>query len=261
MGKLASCLEAEEPSDCILLTHPCIRVFQQMTRYKGGSLGELSCPVLLPTDMSGPQNLAVAEQTLGAETYFEWGGGSSTEVLGPLAARSYTVDHYIPWCECLRMRPLIKCLGGSDRITCIETNLNLRSFGRLAANGLNNTHKNIHSAHRAYVEAIDFTSEIFFDVVLVDGRAHLSCALKALGYLRNSSVVFVNEWPRKYGKRILQYYHLVRTVGWDGLECPGNTPARCLAMLVARAEYQGDHLIHTNFLENNRNFARSPVNF
>jgi len=164
ISKLARCLAADDASDCILLAHPCVRIFQQMTHYSGGSLGELSCPVLLPSEMSAPQSLAVAEHALGAETYFEWGGGSSTEMLAPLAARAYTAEHYLPWCRCLRSRPIAKCLSqqapakaATDRITCVRTKLDLKSFGRLQQNGANNTHKNIADAHRDYVAAIDAT--------------------------------------------------------------------------------------------------------
>jgi len=309
LSKLLACLRAEEASDCILLAHPCVRVFQQMTRYNGGSLGELSCPILLPSEMSGHQTAAIAEHVVGSETYFEWGAGASTENIAPLAERAYTAEHYQPWCACLRARPVSRCLanvtmdaaagdddegrrrrkinnvsaiggggdplaiGGSDnnpatttealdrRVACVESKLNLRSFGRLQQNGANNTHKNIADAHRNYVHAIDASREIAFDVILVDGRAHLSCALKALGYTTNASVVFVNDYPRKYGKRLLRYYDLLRTIGWDGDECDTIQPGRCLALLRPKPPFFGNHEVHADFLAQNKNFVRSPVNF
>lgn len=276
IGRLAKCLGHEDASDCILLAHPCIRSFQQMTHYSGGSLGELSCPVLLPSEMSAAQTLAIAEHALGAETYFEWGAGASTELLAPLAARSYTAEHYGPWCNCLRTRPIARCLDHellanatrrrrrldeSRRITCVETKLNLRSFGRLQQNGINNTHRNIADAHRSYVSAIDETREVTFDVILVDGRAHFSCALKALGYTIPGSVVFVNDYPRKYGKRLLRYYDLVRTIGWNGDACDSNQHGRCLAQLRPKSDFFGNHQVHSDFLNQNKNFVRSPVNF
>lgn len=52
---------------------------------------------------------------LGAERFFQWGGGGSAEVLGALAWRSYTAEHYEPWCDCVRKRPLVKCLDRAGR--------------------------------------------------------------------------------------------------------------------------------------------------
>ena len=273
VSKLGKCLEAEEASDCISLAYPCVRILQEMTHYNGGSLGELSCPVLLPSEMSSSQSLAVAGSVLGAETYFEWGAGSSTEIIAPLALRSYTAEHYVPWCQCLKARPVSRCLEKEaqndtntfmekhNRITCVDTNLNLRSFGRLQQNGANNTHKNIADAHRGYVRAIDATRELSFDVILIDGRAHLSCALKALGYTNNASTVFVNDYPRKYGKRLLRYYDLVKTIGWDGNDCDTTQPGRCLAKLRPKPDFFGNHEVHADFISQNKNFIRSPVNF
>jgi len=278
VSRFAECLRAEEASDCILLAHPCVRIFQSMTHYNGGSLGELSCPVLLPSEMSIPQSLAIAEFVVGAETYFEWGAGSSTEMLAPLAERAYTAEHYGPWCDCLRSRPISRCLlnatstefrrrtSSEDKlwerqIACVPTKLNLRSFGRLQQNGVNNTHKNIADAHRHYVTSIDATRELAFDVILVDGRAHLSCALKALGYAAKNTVVFLNDYPKKYGKRLLRYYDLHRTIGWDGNECDAKQPGRCLAQLTPKPDFLGNHEVHADFLAQNKNFLRSPVNF
>jgi len=294
--KLSKCLVNEESSDCILLAHPCIHTLRQISTSKSGkALGELSCPVLLPSDMSLKQILSIAERTLGAEAYFEWGSGSSTEMLAPLALRSYTAEHYKPWCDCLRARPLAKCLAqeqknvgyekeklfstdrivsttissplyetfsySPQRIQCTENHLNLRSYGRLQQNGANNTHKNIANAHRAYVEAIDATGELHFEVILIDGRAHFSCALKALGYTTNSSVVFANDFPHKYGKRIFRYYNLERTIGPDGEKCTSEKPGRCIAQLRPKSEYVGNHEVHTSFLAMNSKYLRSPVNF
>jgi len=89
----------------------------------------------------------------------------------------------------------------------------------------------------------DARRELFFDVILVDGRAQLSCALKALGYATNATSVFINDWPRKYGKRLLRYYHLVRTIGWDGAECEEQQPGQCLAQLRPKPQYLGDHQV------------------
>lgn len=268
MAKFAKCLQIEESSDCILLAHPCIEVLQQKVQQSGigkGSFGELSCPIFLPSEMSPQQIDAIAQRALGAETYFEWGAGGSTETIAPLALRSYSVEHYAPWCQCLRRRPLGKCLRQQfpwpERITCVKTNLNLRSLGRLAGNGANNTHHNIVNAHRAYVDAIESPHERKFDVVLVDGRAHLSCALKALGYVTNTSVLFVNEWPKKYGRHILRYYDFVREIGSAGRPCDPLGSTKCLAELRPKREYCGSRDVYADFVAVNRNFQRSPSNF
>mmetsp|Transcript_12242 Transcript_12242/g.16536 ORF Transcript_12242/g.16536 Transcript_12242/m.16536 type:complete len:398 (-) Transcript_12242:56-1249(-) len=291
VSRLSRCLVAEESSDCILLAHPCVKTFQEMSNGKI-SLGEYSCPVLLPSTMSTAQSLAIAERTLGVETYFEWGSGSSTEMLAPLAIRSYSVEHYQHWCDCLRARPLARCIAEQQfdvknsrpysnnilssssrdgnmtsfalkpkRIFCVANNLNLRSFGRLQQNGINNTHKNIGNAHRAYVEAIDGTGELSFEVILIDGRAYFSCALKALGYTTNTSTVFMRYFTQKFDRRILRYYDIERTIDFHGKECRSEQNEHCIAQFKPKLQFVGNHEVHQHFLSFNHNFMRSPVNF
>ena len=146
-------------------------------------------------------------------------------------------------------------------------------------------YKKLVEAHKNYVSAIDDTGEAFFDVIFIDGRAHGSAAIKAAGYLRNSSLLFINDWPKKFaslGKRDfigLSTIGLpprgVRTVrrqrrrrdptpraGPNGEACDsGRAVANCLAVLRVKPQYAGVKATHDAHTTRFKNFMRSPMNF
>ena len=267
------------------------------------------CPPVLDTGLAPAQAAVVAKHVLGAERFFQWGGGGGAEVFGALAWRSYTAEHYAPWCACIRGRPLARCLDQAERVAtvlCTRAAHPLKSFGRLQRLNTKDPRapRLIKETHEAYVAAIDDArrrrprketfeagvfqrvargpaatprrfggrtarrrarrpfqaGEEFFDAVLVDGRAHVSCAIKAVGYSHNASVVFVNGWPKKYAPMLLRYYNLRRTVGPDGFACRDDE-ARCLAALAPKPRYRGDKQTHAMFINRFKNFMRSPINF
>jgi len=170
----SQCLERPAVSDCIMQIYPCLEVFKQQSRRADFSSHAFACPkILTPDSLTLAQRRVVAADVLGSRTFFEWGGGGSTELIAPLALRSYSVEHYAPWCNCLQTRPLSRCLqerrtpvhpnddhsssvGHAERIMCIHTNLNLRSYGRLAPDGANK--KNI---VKAYADPLD-AAGVFF---------------------------------------------------------------------------------------------------
>ena len=261
LSAMAACAAAEASADCVTLALPCAPIFGEFLHYGGGS----GCPAFLRPSLAPAQAAVVAGYALGAETFFQWGGGGGAELLASLASRGYTAEHYAPWCECLRRRPFLGCLDGArplaaPRVACTPHRLSLKAFGRLERDEGKTYPKKLTEAHLQYVSAIDATGETSFDVVLIDGRAHASAAIKAAGYATASTVVLVNDWPKKFETLVKRFYTLVATVGASGRECDKGERA-CLAVLTVKGKYAGDKATHDRHVERFKNFMRSPVNF
>ncbi len=62
---------------------------------------------------------------------------------------------------------------------------------------------------RGYIEAIDTFNTTRFDVVLVDGRYRVACALRALKYTDQESVVIIHDFHRRVYHVVLDYYEVV----------------------------------------------------
>ena len=100
-------------SDRLLQTQDRVRAEKALARFSGClSLPEASdcsannewcqaqqCEYVLKSQLAPAELLVAARYVVGVSTYFEWGSGGSTETFAPLAARSYTAEHYFPWCR------------------------------------------------------------------------------------------------------------------------------------------------------------------
>ncbi|MCA9327852.1 hypothetical protein KDA14_04960 [Candidatus Saccharibacteria bacterium] len=76
------------------------------------------------------------------------------------------------------------------------------------------------------------------DVIFIDGRARVGCAIRALEYVHEKTRVFIHDWPRSYNTSLL-FYDLVATT-------------QELAELSPKAEYVGERIdmrwIHSSIL-------------
>jgi len=65
-----------------------------------------------------------------------------------------------------------------------------------------------------YVDSVDSLGVEKFDVVFIDGRARAACALRILGYLRPSSLVFIHDFFGRIDlyRGVLQYYDEVARI-------------------------------------------------
>ena len=186
---------------------------------------------LLEPALGKPQLVEAAKHVLGAETYLEWGGGGSTENFAPLALRSYTIEHVPDWCQCMKSRPLNTCisqkmaqgapelaggLAAGGRVHCVDTKMPLRVFGKpMRDSNINQLKLGL----LAYVNEIETLGEATFDVVFVDGRMRVACALKALAFLHERSVLMIHDWSdgRPYGDHplLLHHFDVVSLIAYD----------------------------------------------
>lgn len=162
---------------------------------------------LTPMLMVGEENefLAKLAINLRPATYVEWGSGGTTNWITPLAHRSYSIEHYERYCDAGATSPVQRCLKDAGRLTSV---CSPRLSKERSQEGQN------------YVRAIDAFQEPTFDLVLVDGRARLACALYVMRYLTDDSVVVIHDlMPRimnadaasKLGKLdvLFKYYDLI----------------------------------------------------
>lgn len=153
------------------------------------------------------------------ETYLEWGTGTSTSFYPLLASGSvYAIDGYPPWCEKVMSDKRVSCMVADEKrmkFFCPEltgadgvTKVNLEETGRIAKD---TPPADVEAAMSVYVNSIDKLKNLeLLDIVLVDGRFRLQCALKLLSYIKDDSVVLIHDfWIRPPYHKVLEYYNVI----------------------------------------------------
>lgn len=145
--------------------------------------------------------------------YLEYGSGGSTLAFAPMAKRAYSIEHDREWC--LRMQEKLSIKGLSQRVTytCAPVDRGTGGWGVSHA-----FEEGTYRVFKAYVDAVTALNESVFDVVLIDGRARVACALKVLPYLNDDSLVLLHDARREKYAPILNYYDpLGEVVGTYGV--------------------------------------------
>ena len=95
-------------------------------------------------------------------------------------------------------------LTGADGVTKVK----LEETGRIAKDA---PEADVEAAMSVYVNSIDkLNLGQSLDIVLVDGRFRLQCALKLLSYITNDSVVLIHDfWVRPPYHKVLEYYNVI----------------------------------------------------
>lgn len=64
-----------------------------------------------------------------------------------------------------------------------------------------------------YIRAVDKFKEPFFDVVLIDGRARVACAMYIIKFLRPSSIVIIHDYDaRRNYHVVVSHYDVIARV-------------------------------------------------
>lgn len=116
---------------------------------------------------------------------------------------------------CLRMQEKLSIKGLSQRVTytCAPVDRGTGGWGVSHA-----FEEGTYRVFKAYVDAVTALNESVFDVVLIDGRARVACALKVLPYLNDDSLVLLHDARREKYAPILNYYDpLGEVVGTYGV--------------------------------------------
>jgi len=138
------------------------------------------------------------------QVFFEWGAGGSTIEFSKYVKRYYSVEHDFEWYNLVKNRLKKKANVKIYYLPpCTE---NLKWFP-IFNEGKYTDFKN----YVRFVNNIGLLG-IKFDVVLIDGRARVDCAIEVLPYLSKDAIVFIHDFDRQYYWKVLKYYEIVDIV-------------------------------------------------
>ncbi len=139
-------------------------------------------------------------------TYLEWGSGGSTYHFPQyVSKRVVSIEHDKKWCEKVKGE-----VAGTTKVPvemrCVEVARGTDGWGTRDPFEEGN-----YKVFRAYIDEIDKLGAKNWDFILIDGRARVDAAIKALSYLRDDSILVLHDtWRlvRSY-RDIYNYYDLV----------------------------------------------------
>lgn len=126
------------------------------------------------------KEIALIESFLTPETVMlEWGSGGSTHYFSKLVKKYFSIEHNQKWYK--------KTLIG------LPENVVYRF---IPANNIVDPRQSTYQDYKKYIDtAISFNMK--FDVILIDGRARVACAMHAVALLNPGGVIFVHDfWKR-----------------------------------------------------------------
>ena len=199
----------------------------------------------------------------GKKTYFEWGSGGSTDFFPRFLGKNsfaVSIENYMPWCAKLKETPYIQC-----KIAKQELSYNCHDPGVSQSAGANTVRLEDIGTYTLYIDAIKGTwwrgiesgkrkvtknkDEMFdkFDVVLVDGRARVACALNAFDCVSKDGVVVVHDWQRYRNSTLLKYYDIVEE---SKPRVVGETQGRAIpGMAVLKRKSSMSKVTHEDMME------------
>lgn len=133
--------------------------------------------------------------------YFEWGSGGSTDTYPRLTkGLVVSIENYKPWCDKVSSLPYVRCREkkGTLHYKCIQPYAT-----KEAGYPVDSAHN---GNFEEYINAIkDYPN---FDLILVDARWRVACALKALDFITDETVVFLHDMNgrRTYYNAVFKWY-------------------------------------------------------
>ena len=132
--------------------------------------------------------------------YFEFGSGGSTNIASYYKLKTYTVESNALWHEKLKNSGI-----NAEYITVdlkVNNNLGLPGPGTTVEDW------------KKYIQA--YKSEYNADIILIDGRFRVACALDIFSKIRKDTIVLIHDYtPRKQYHIIENYYIKVKI--WNEL--------------------------------------------
>lgn len=131
-----------------------------------------------------------------SKTYFEWGSGGSTLLVAVLANRAYSVENDFKFYSDMISKESLRLWIEAGVLDYRHIDLGETSMWAYPKN------KNVDST--PYVNAIAILQEPA-DLIFVDGRYRVACALKGWEYLSTSGVLMIHD-AQRVGYDILHNY-------------------------------------------------------
>jgi hypothetical protein len=140
--------------------------------------------------MHRPEVDLAASYMRGSDAYAEWGSGGSTRSFPPLVRQAWSIEHDCEWLEFMRRQLNASARDyGNLQTVCSLVPPTFRRWGTISSFE--------HGDYRifiVYVDVIDSLGVDKFDIVLVDGRARMACAMKAIKYMHSESILLLYVW-------------------------------------------------------------------
>ena len=129
--------------------------------------------------------------------YFEFGSGGSTNLASYFKLKTYSVESDIKWHAKLKSSSIIA--------NYITVSLNNTSFGYPG----NNTNIN---DWKKYIQA--YKKEFNADVILIDGRFRVACALDIFSKIKNNTMVLIHDYENRKHYHIIEKFY-IKIKSWD----------------------------------------------
>ena len=131
--------------------------------------------------------------------YFEFGSGGSTNIASFYNLKTYSVESDANWHKKLKNTGIIA--------NYITIDLHATSLGYPSKETNVNDWK-------IYIQA--YKKEYNADIILIDGRFRVACALDIFSKIRNDTLIFIHDYKNRKQYHIIERYYIKLKV-WDTL--------------------------------------------
>ena len=131
--------------------------------------------------------------------YFEFGSGGSTNIASFYKIKTYSVESDVKWHEKLK----------NNGITANYITIDLHAI----STGYPGNDTNVND-WKKYIQA--YKKEYNADIILIDGRFRVACALDIFTKIRNDTLIFIHDYKNRKQYYILERYYIKLKV-WDTL--------------------------------------------
>lgn len=174
----------------------------------------LPTPIHYPFRMSAKEKLMFDENIKQCRNYLEFGlGGSTLRALQKTDAIVHVVESSISWIELMRGYPLIRQTEGKRLFIY---HIDIGPVGKWGyPSSLNNT--DTASFEKYSADVFNFLDKKSIDLILIDGRFRVACALKSIIECHKSNAkILIHDFTKREEYHVLLKY-LTRTHQADSL--------------------------------------------
>jgi hypothetical protein len=158
---------------------------------------------MLPTDIKKEEADFLKYFLNKNQVALEWGSGWSTLEFSKYVKEYYSIEHDAEWYERVRAQAL-----ENTKIYYAPPQTEDFKWEPVYRSGSEEIFKD-------YIKYPEFLVSLGkkFDIVFIDGRARLFCALKTLNWLNDKAIVFIHDFDRLRYWDVLKNYRIIDIAG------------------------------------------------
>lgn len=149
------------------------------------------------------EEIDLIKSYLGKDKIFlEWGAGGSTVEFSNYVKEYFSIEHDFDW-----YNVVFKKAGENVRLFYVPPDTPSLEWPSAFEEGRE-------SDFKRYIKFVNNIVSLGkkFNLVLVDGRARVDCAIEVLPHLKKDAVVFIHDFEREYYWKVLKYYEIISFV-------------------------------------------------